>query len=216
MHTIIRLQIRGKNKQRYYRLIAIGHKKRMKGKGIEILGYWYPKQVSQQQRSVVINKDRIRYWISRGAVFQGKVQQLLSFYNLYNRPWIKFGTKTNYKQKDENEVKRGIERFHRDLVERGDSEETTRIKLENFYFRQIKYDNNFSKIYGENELQAFQDIIMEEDNYMDENVEFRSEKFYFLKRKYLEIESNLEHLDPLQNELLFKKLNELANKGIYT
>ena len=45
-------------------IVIMGQKKNIKGKFIEHVGYWIPRRGKTFHRSVILNKERIRYWLA--------------------------------------------------------------------------------------------------------------------------------------------------------
>lgn len=70
----IRLTQTGTTNRKTYRIIAIEEGKRRDGKAIENLGYFNPLVKPSQ---IVINRDRIAYWQSKGAQLTPAVKKLL-------------------------------------------------------------------------------------------------------------------------------------------
>jgi small subunit ribosomal protein S16 len=70
----IRLTQTGTTNRKTYRIIAIEEGKRRDGKAIENLGYFNPLVKPPQ---IVINRERIAYWQSKGAQLTPAVEKLL-------------------------------------------------------------------------------------------------------------------------------------------
>jgi len=70
----IRLTKTGTTNRKTYRVIAIEEGKRRDGRAIENLGFYNPLVKPAQ---VVIKKDRIAYWVSKGAQVTPAVKKLL-------------------------------------------------------------------------------------------------------------------------------------------
>jgi len=70
----IRLTQTGKKNALQYRIIAIEDSKRRDGEAIEILGYYNPLVKPPQ---ISLKKDRIRYWVSVGAIITDSVKKLM-------------------------------------------------------------------------------------------------------------------------------------------
>lgn len=60
----IRLTRTGKRSQESFRLVVAEHSSSVKGKYLELLGNYKP---ATADKDLVIKKDRIEYWISKGA-----------------------------------------------------------------------------------------------------------------------------------------------------
>lgn len=70
----IRLTQTGTTNRKRYRVIAIEEHERREGKPIEVLGYYDP---TVKPAKVVLERDRIDYWIGQGAVPTESVLELL-------------------------------------------------------------------------------------------------------------------------------------------
>ena len=60
----IRLTRIGKKKQPAFRLVVAEHSLAVKGKYLELLGHY---MIAKQPKTVDLKKDRIEYWLSKGA-----------------------------------------------------------------------------------------------------------------------------------------------------
>ncbi len=70
----IRLTQTGTTNRKSYRVIAIEEGKRRDGKAIENLGYFNPLVKPPQ---IVIDRERVAYWVSHGAQVTPAVEKLL-------------------------------------------------------------------------------------------------------------------------------------------
>jgi small subunit ribosomal protein S16 len=61
---IIRLSRTGKTKQEHFRIVIAPHTNAVKGKITELLGHYTPGTINGKFE---IKKDRVEYWISKGA-----------------------------------------------------------------------------------------------------------------------------------------------------
>src|SRR3990167_9335003 len=77
----IRLQRTGKRGQAYFRIIIAEHTKKPKGSVLEILGSYDP-----HKKELKVEKDRIEYWISKGAQISPTVNNLLVNQKIWDRP----------------------------------------------------------------------------------------------------------------------------------
>jgi len=68
----IRLQRIGKRGQAYFRVIVTEHTQKPKGRFLELLGNYDP-----HKNVVNVKKERIEYWVSKGAQFSPTVNNLL-------------------------------------------------------------------------------------------------------------------------------------------
>lgn len=78
---MVRLQRIGKRGQAYFRVVILEHTSRVKGKYLELLGTYNP-----HQKQFQVKKDRIEYWISKGAQVSPTVNNLLVNYKIWNKP----------------------------------------------------------------------------------------------------------------------------------
>ncbi|MBI2453498.1 30S ribosomal protein S16 [Candidatus Peregrinibacteria bacterium] len=60
----IRLSRIGRSNQPKYRFVVAEHSAHVQGKFVEILGFYHP---ASNNKDIQIEKERIKYWISRGA-----------------------------------------------------------------------------------------------------------------------------------------------------
>ena len=78
---MVRLQRIGKRGQAYFRVVILEHTSRVKGKYLELLGTYNP-----HQKEFKVKKDRIEYWISKGAQVSPTVNNLMVNYKVWNKP----------------------------------------------------------------------------------------------------------------------------------
>lgn len=69
---MIRLQRIGKRGQAYFRVVVVEHTKKTKGEFLELLGSYNP-----HQKELHAKKERIDYWVSKGAQPSPTVNNLL-------------------------------------------------------------------------------------------------------------------------------------------
>lgn len=77
----IRLQRTGKRGQAYFRIIVAEHTKKPKGSVLELLGSYDP-----HKKELKVEKDRIEYWISKGAQISPTVNNLLVNQKIWDKP----------------------------------------------------------------------------------------------------------------------------------
>ncbi len=70
----IRLARTGAKKKGSYRVVAIERERARNGRFVEILGHYNPRR---NPAEVVLNRDRIQYWLGRGAQPSETVRSLL-------------------------------------------------------------------------------------------------------------------------------------------
>ena len=78
---MIRLQRIGKRGQAYFRVVVLEHTTRPQGKYLELLGSYNP-----HQKEFKVKKERIEYWISKGAQVSPTVNNLLVNYKVWDKP----------------------------------------------------------------------------------------------------------------------------------
>ena len=61
----IRFSRTGKVGQPSYRIVVAEHRAPVKGRYIEILGHYMP---ALKEKNTVVDKERVAYWISKGAI----------------------------------------------------------------------------------------------------------------------------------------------------
>jgi ribosomal protein S16 len=219
MHTVVRYNRKGEKLFPVYWLVAQGHYKNKRGKYLEHLGYWIPKQNKKKKmdRSLILNKNRIRYWLAEGARIPYKAKRHMSFFGLSNEPWIRWGRKTiSQSGEKEYDIRREtygeFDKFHLDKV---DAQKLKEANLENMLLRRVKLKQRLIEEFenmGQEEI--VDNIIFEETNLEDnDDIMLRSSKYWLLYEEYEKIERNPTLVHPMRKELLFKKLNEFAEKG---
>ena len=80
---MIRLQRIGKRGQAYFRVVVIEHTSRPKGEFLELLGTYNP-----HQKEFKVKKDRIDYWVSKGAKPSPTVNNLMVNYKVWDKPKV--------------------------------------------------------------------------------------------------------------------------------
>ena len=66
MAVKIRLKKMGRKNRPFYRVVAADARSKRSGKEIEVLGHYDP-LVAEKDKQVVLNRDRVQYWLSVGA-----------------------------------------------------------------------------------------------------------------------------------------------------
>ena len=75
----IRMKMLGRKHRPYYRIVAIDHKQPRNGRIIEELGSYDP-MIKNTDDRVQLKPDRVKYWMSVGALPSEKVAVLLKKY----------------------------------------------------------------------------------------------------------------------------------------
>ncbi len=76
MSVKIRLTRVGTRKRPYYRVVAVDSRKKRDGAYLENLGVYHP--LEKDEKEIVINEERIKEWLSRGAQPSHTVKLLLN------------------------------------------------------------------------------------------------------------------------------------------
>ncbi len=77
----IRLTRTGKTQQESFRIVVAEHTNAVKGKYTELLGHYQP---ATKTKPLEIKKDRVEYWISKGAQPSSTVAALLKKHGFGN------------------------------------------------------------------------------------------------------------------------------------
>jgi small subunit ribosomal protein S16 len=73
---MIRLARIGARKQPYYRVVVIEKARARNGRSVEVVGTYNPRT---SPASLELKRDRVDYWISKGAQCSDRVKKLLTF-----------------------------------------------------------------------------------------------------------------------------------------
>ena len=72
---MIRLARIGARKQPYYRVVVIDKERARNGRSVEVVGLYNPRT---NPATIDVKRDRIDYWVSKGAQLSDTVRRLLS------------------------------------------------------------------------------------------------------------------------------------------
>ncbi|MGC8550511.1 MAG: 30S ribosomal protein S16 [Acidobacteriaceae bacterium] len=72
---MIRLARMGARKQPYYRVVVIEKSRARNGRSIEVVGTYNPRT---NPATVVLKRDRIDHWVSKGAQFSDRVARIVA------------------------------------------------------------------------------------------------------------------------------------------
>jgi small subunit ribosomal protein S16 len=72
---MIRLARIGKPKQPYYRVVVIEKERARNGRSVEVVGTYNPRTTPA---SVDLKRERIDYWVSKGAQCSDRVKKLMA------------------------------------------------------------------------------------------------------------------------------------------
>ncbi len=71
----IRFSRIGSKKMPYYRMVVMDARKQRDGKSLEIIGHYDPRKETDK---VTYNKERLDFWVNRGAILSESVSNLLN------------------------------------------------------------------------------------------------------------------------------------------
>lgn len=77
----VRLQRIGKKKQAHYKVVVLEHTKKPQGKYLEQLGTYDPRA-----KAFKADRERVEYWMSKGAQISPTVNNLMVNHKLWDRP----------------------------------------------------------------------------------------------------------------------------------
>ena len=72
---MIRLARMGARKQPYYRVVVIEKARARNGRSVEVVGTYNPRTTPA---SIELKRDRIEYWVSKGAQMSDRVSKIVS------------------------------------------------------------------------------------------------------------------------------------------
>ncbi|QJC32644.1 30S ribosomal protein S16 [Enterobacteriaceae endosymbiont of Donacia dentata] len=75
--VIIRLTRKGIKKKPFYQIIVTDNRNARDGRFIEKLGYFNPFNFNDNKKKIIFNKERIDFWLSKGATLSKRVYNLL-------------------------------------------------------------------------------------------------------------------------------------------
>lgn len=79
----IRMSRQGRPHRPFYRINAVDARSKRDGRVIEALG-WYDPMTTDPTKTMQINAERVKYWVSVGAQPSGTVRDFLAKNNLVN------------------------------------------------------------------------------------------------------------------------------------
>ena len=99
MSVTLRLSRGGTKKRPFYRIVAADKRSPRDGRFIERLGTYNPMKPKDSDQRVLINLERIKYWLSVGAKPTERVAKFLAVHKLYEKPEIRPQTKKDKPRK---------------------------------------------------------------------------------------------------------------------
>ena len=89
MSVRIRLSRGGSKKRPFYRVVAADQRAPRDGRFIERLGSYNPMLPQEHAERFVINEERVKYWLSKGAQPTERLEKLLSKLGLVAAPALR-------------------------------------------------------------------------------------------------------------------------------
>ena len=83
--VVIRLSRGGAKKRPFYRIVAADARSPRDGRFLERLGSYNPLLNSEDANRIVLNEERIRYWLGQGAEVSDRVARFLDKAGLVKR-----------------------------------------------------------------------------------------------------------------------------------
>lgn len=99
----IRLARGGAKKRPYYRIVVADARSPRDGRFIERVGSYNPLLPNDNKERVVIKEERVKYWLSVGALPSDRVAKFLADFKLMDKPAITQQTKKNQPKKKAQE-----------------------------------------------------------------------------------------------------------------
>ena len=99
MSVTLRLSRGGTKKRPFYRIVAADKRSPRDGRFIERLGTYNPMKPKDSDQRLLINLERIKYWLSVGAKPTERVAKFLAVHKLYEKPEIRPQTKKDKPRK---------------------------------------------------------------------------------------------------------------------
>lgn len=84
----LRLARGGSKKRPFYKLVVAENTAPRDGKFLERLGSYNPLLEKDNQERLVVNTERVKYWLSVGAQASERVEKLLAELNVMEKPAI--------------------------------------------------------------------------------------------------------------------------------
>lgn len=104
MKVRIRLQDHGVKNHKFWWIVVQPANKNPGGRYLERLGYWLPRKTATVQRSMIVNKHRVQYWLGNGATCTNRVHRILEKFGYVPKTPVPFGSASLY-EKPEKEYK---------------------------------------------------------------------------------------------------------------
>lgn len=211
MRTMLRLQNHGCRGHPFWWIVVQGSYTNLKGRFIEHVGYYLPRKGATVQRAAIFNKPRIRYWLAMGAQPSRAVHRILSYIDYMPKPRPAYGFNQMYekKPKDYEKPKGPMRAGFGVLAAKHYDKYMEKTEL-NLVERELRAQYEMDKQVRLNEEND--DVELVDSDIEDEKL--RTKTFNTLRTKFIEMEKDVKKLNLRKREILFRKMNKLASKGI--
>ena len=205
----------------YWRIIVQGDKKKLKGRYIEDVGFWQPRAGKLVKRSIAINKHKLRYWLSVGALPTKGVERLLHKFGseFYPKPVVPFGSSSLY----DKTVKDPYVNPYKDLTEKSLLHEQE-IKYKAMLTSEINRVERKRRIqaeamanFGEGMHEKDIELIKTDDMESEEMDIFeRVKTFEELQKRFKKHQKEKGHLrgNDLRYNIYLKKMHKLTRRDL--
>ena len=92
VQTKMLLQNVGCRNHPYFKIVILKSPGNLRGRYLVHVGYWIPRSSKTVDRAIVLNKNRVRYWLAHGTQPSDRVQYFLSLAEVLPAPLVKWGT----------------------------------------------------------------------------------------------------------------------------
>ena len=140
----------------------------------------------------------------------------MSYFGLTTEPWVSWGRKTLYDVKErEFDIRRdSLGEFEKNYLDKVDAQRMKEESMENMLLRRVKLKERLLEEFeGKTQVDVIDSLLLEDGIEDDEDLLIRSSKYWALYKEYEMIEKNPNVVHPLRKELLFRKLNQIAEQG---
>lgn len=190
-------------------IVAIPTRKKLNGRYLEKLGFWRPRTCKTYDRSIVLNIDKIKYWLGNGAIPTVKVHKLLEKYDLVPKMPPPFGSKYTYekpkKEYNEATLKKMTHMHGKDI------DEMVKQKIREELSLMEKRITIEGSMIDHQDIETINttDIDSDDPNIIERNIKFDEIKKRFEKHK--EYSLDILRGNDYQFNMYLRKMQKLAN-----
>ena len=184
----------------------------MQGCYLEKLGYWKPRHAKTYDRALVINKERIRYWLSIGALPTKGVHRILEQFDFVPKKPPPFGSKYQYEKPKKEYHEQAVRIFS--LMNNVDKDLPIQEKLvrelRTLEAQYIFEENKFNPVKVEETKTT--DLDSDDPNIFNRNIKFDELKRRFENHRTYSLDT-MKGNDYRFN-IYLRKMNKLANSRL--